>query len=349
MRNREDILKATEKSSSLRRVSGGGRPCLLDKPVVTRLLEFVAKRRAAFQPVTARMLYYEWVKVNPDAAQLSESAAKARIYRFMRRNDLVVRRTTHHAQNLCKTYGIEKECIANFDETDVHFAVETRSTIAYRGEKTVSVKKPDSSSRCTIILGCSADGEKFPPYIIYKGKRGARVAKELRKSEEKGYSSHCRYTVQPKAWIDEGVMLDWIDKVWKPFATAKKEEGKLTLLIVDQMSAHTITSVCDIGLNKPFKDYMRGTVHEWLIDSEDTSTKPDRQTVSHWIEHAWNKISSSTITNTWAHIKLVERAAIVEEEEEEEVLEDSFLSNDDPREEDVLALHDSMETSDEED
>eukprot|EP00977_Amphora_coffeiformis_P020687 scaffold8374_cov175-Amphora_coffeaeformis.AAC.126 len=260
MVNREDILKAAEKSSSLRRMSGGGRPCLLDKPVVTRLLEFVAKRRAAFQPVTARMLYYEWVKVNPDAAQLSESAAKARIYRFMRRNDLVVRRTTHHAQvsrsnpkiiddwisymqNLCKTYGIEKECIANFDETDVHFAVETRSTIAYRGEKTVSVKKPDSSSRCTVMLGCSADGEKFPPYIIYKGKRGARVAKELRKSEEKGYLSHCRYTVQPKAWMDEGVMLDWIDKVWKPFATAKKEEGKLTLLIVDQMSAHTITSV----------------------------------------------------------------------------------------------------------
>eukprot|EP00977_Amphora_coffeiformis_P005112 scaffold1077_cov84-Amphora_coffeaeformis.AAC.1 len=77
MRNREDILKAAEKSSSSRRVSGGGRPCLLDKPVVTRLLQFVAKRRAAFQPVTARILYYEWVKVNPDTAQLSESAAKA--------------------------------------------------------------------------------------------------------------------------------------------------------------------------------------------------------------------------------------------------------------------------------
>eukprot|EP00977_Amphora_coffeiformis_P017063 scaffold5479_cov199-Amphora_coffeaeformis.AAC.2 len=332
MRNREDILKAAEKSSSSRRMSGAGRPCLLDKPVVTRLLEFVPKRREAFQPVTARMLYYKWVKVNPEAAQLSDSATKARIYRFMRRNDLVVRRTTHHAQvsrsntkiiddwisymqNLCKTYGIEKECMANFDKTDVHFAVENRSTIAYRGEKTVSVKKPDSISRCTVMLGCSAE-------------------------------------VQTKAWMDEGVMLDWIDKVWKPFATAKKEEGKLNLLIVDQMSAHVVTSmkkaVCDIGLKKPFKDYMRGTVHEWLVDNVDTSTKPDQQTVSHWIEHAWNKISYSTTVNTWAHIKLVERAEIIEEEEEE-VLEDSFLSNEDPHEEDVLALQDSMETSDEED
>eukprot|EP00977_Amphora_coffeiformis_P026316 scaffold25480_cov137-Amphora_coffeaeformis.AAC.1 len=98
MRQRDDILKAAEKSSLARRVSGGGRPCLLDKPVATALLDFVEERRSAYQPVTARMLYYQWIKVEPSASALSESAAKARIYRFMRRNDLVIRHTTHHAQ-----------------------------------------------------------------------------------------------------------------------------------------------------------------------------------------------------------------------------------------------------------
>eukprot|EP00977_Amphora_coffeiformis_P017316 scaffold5541_cov132-Amphora_coffeaeformis.AAC.1 len=97
-------------------------------------------------------------------------------------------------QNICETYGIEKDCIANFDETDVRFAVETRSTIAYRGERTVNVRTPCSSSRCTVMLGCSANGKKFPPYVIYKGKRGARVAKELQKWEDNGYSSGCLYT-----------------------------------------------------------------------------------------------------------------------------------------------------------
>eukprot|EP00957_Ditylum_brightwellii_P085595 6511121-Ditylum_brightwellii.AAC.1 len=35
MRKREEILKAAEKSWSARRVSGAGRPSLLDKPVIT--------------------------------------------------------------------------------------------------------------------------------------------------------------------------------------------------------------------------------------------------------------------------------------------------------------------------
>eukprot|EP00977_Amphora_coffeiformis_P016489 scaffold5113_cov168-Amphora_coffeaeformis.AAC.1 len=334
-----------------------------------------------------RMLYYEWVKIDPEAAQLSESAAKARIYRFMRRNDLVIRRTTHHVQssrtnpkviedwisymqNICKIYGISKDCMANFDETDVQFAVETHSTIAYRGEGTVSVRKPDSGSRCTVMLGCAADGKKFPPYVIYKGKRGARVAKELRKWEDNGYSCGCLYTAQEKAWMNETIMLDWIEKVWKPFADMKRQEGKLTLLIVDQMLAHLVPSmkkaiedcgtlleyiprgytsclqVCDIGLNKPFKDNMRGTVIEWMILQGQSVAKPDRATVSHWIDHAWNGIKSTSIINTWAHIKLAERIEATMEEEED--VPGYFLPDDDPREEDVLALHDSVETSSDE-
>eukprot|EP00977_Amphora_coffeiformis_P012605 scaffold3161_cov146-Amphora_coffeaeformis.AAC.5 len=108
MRQRDEKLKAAEKSSLARRVSGGGRPCLLDKPVATALLDFVEERHSAYQPVTACMLYYQWIKVEPSASALSESAAKARIYRFMRRNDLVIRRTTHHAQvsRNCVCFGM---------------------------------------------------------------------------------------------------------------------------------------------------------------------------------------------------------------------------------------------------
>ena len=61
--------------------------------------------------------------------------------------------------------------------------------------------------------------------------------------------------------------------------------GVPTLLIVDQMSAHLVTyvllelvlkgyisclQVCDIGLNKPFKDHMRNTVNKWLVDNSST-------------------------------------------------------------------------------
>eukprot|EP00977_Amphora_coffeiformis_P019129 scaffold6915_cov170-Amphora_coffeaeformis.AAC.6 len=113
----------------------------------------------------------------------------------MKRNDLVYWCTTPHAQssrndpkiiqdwifymqNMCKTYGITNNCMANFDKTDI--------------------QKPDGSGQCTVMLGCAADGKKFPPYVIYKGKTGTRVAKELRKWEVKGKPSGCFYKAQEK-------------------------------------------------------------------------------------------------------------------------------------------------------
>eukprot|EP00977_Amphora_coffeiformis_P015906 scaffold4786_cov198-Amphora_coffeaeformis.AAC.18 len=87
-------------------------------------------------------------KLDPRATELLEPTAHGRIFRFMKRNDMVYRRTTHHAQstrndpkiiqdwtsymqNMCKTYDIKPDCIANFNETEVQFAVETRNTIAF--------------------------------------------------------------------------------------------------------------------------------------------------------------------------------------------------------------------------
>eukprot|EP00977_Amphora_coffeiformis_P006657 scaffold1452_cov174-Amphora_coffeaeformis.AAC.1 len=176
------------------------------------------------------MVYYEWCRLDPeDVFTLTESAARQRIYRFMRRNDLVIRRTTHHSQreqndpaiisdwisylqDICKTYGITLDRVANFDETDVQFAVKTNTTITRKGQKTVSVRLPNSSSRCTVMLGCSANGYKFPPFVIYQAKPGARVAKELRKKEEKGYSPGCEYTVQENAWMNKYTMIEWVEQ-----------------------------------------------------------------------------------------------------------------------------------------
>ena len=386
MRSKEELLKAYEKAATTRRVSGGGRPSLISDEIKEGLLQYVEKKRSENQYVSARMLYIEWMKKDPQVSELSESTAKARIYRFMRRNDLVYRRTTHHAQSAradpkvvedwisyiqltCKTYGISPDCIANFDETDVQFAMETRNTIAYRGERTVSVKKPDGNARCTVMLGVSADGKKFAPYVIYKGKRGARVEKELRKWEDNGYSNGCFYKAQEKAWMNEAVMLDWIEKVWKPFAMSKN--GKLTMLIVDQMSAHqtpavkraiekcgsllefipkgytSLLQVCDVGLNKPFKDYMRSIVNDWMVINDDVALKPHRPTVSHWIDHAWNRITKSTIINTWAHIELIEKEKNTNMELPQ--IEELGLPPNDPREIDCLALHESDEISSDED
>lgn len=226
------------------------------------------------------------------------------------------------------------------------------------------------------MLGVSGGAHKFTPFVIYKGKPGARIGKELRKWEDNGYSHGCDYAVQVKAWMNEETMLQWVERVWKPFAKSKKKEG-LTMLIIDQMKVHMLPSVkkaiedcgtilefipagytsrlqvCDIGLNKPFKDYLRRTVHEWLVHRREMTARPDRATVSHWIHHAWHSLTTNTIINTWAHINLVSRPAPKETMEEDKGEDDiealvGFMSDDDPREHDILALRESDETSDEE-
>ena len=160
--------------------------------------------------------------------------------------------------------------------------------------------------------------------------------------------------------------------MWKPFTVAKG--NKITLLMVDQFAVHSMPTVkkaiencgtllefipkgytsclqvCDIGLNKPFKDYMRSAVNEWMV-LNDAGTRPDRPTVSNWINHAWQKITQRTITNTWAHIKM---SYYMDTNTEEIITARTqtgvFMDDTDPREEDILALRESYETSsDEED
>lgn len=392
VRDREGLLQLQERKSTARRASGAGRPSTMPDNVKDALLSFVETRRDDFLPVTPRMLYLEWCRIDADVLQLSEAAARQRIYRFMSRNDLVMRRTTHHAQSTrtnpkvitdwmdyigetCKTYGITQDRIANFDETDVQFSVQTQRTLAHRGQRTVSVRTPTSSGRCSVMLGVAADGHKFPPYIIFKGLPGARIDRELRRWEHEGYSEGCIYGVQSKAWMNEPQMLQWVEKVWKPYTNSKN--GDMTMLIIDQMSVHcmptvkkaiedcgtllefipkgytSVLQVCDIGLNKPFKDYMRAAVNEWMVSSgTGSNNKPDRITVSHWIDHAWNRISHNTVINTWVHIGVTDSIGCEEDgnKDDDEEIEGGFLTDTDAREDDVLALRESDEiSSDEED
>ena len=91
--------------------------------------------------------------------------------------------------------------------------------------------------------------------------------------------------VQEKAWMDEDLMLEWIDLVWEP-AT----EYQRALLILDTFSAHFTEPVkkklkeintipvlihggcmskiqpLDVCLNKPFKSHVRRCWSKYVID-----------------------------------------------------------------------------------
>jgi hypothetical protein len=57
----------------------------------------------------------------------------------------------------------------------------------------------------------------------------------------------------------------------------------------------------DVGINKPFKNYVRGQFETWLIENLDNA-KPQRKNVSKWISEAWKEIKQTTIVNSWEKV-----------------------------------------------
>ena len=183
------------------------------------------------------MLICKWSKIEPEGvASLTENAARMRMYRWMKRHKISFRVATHQAQGKAESQEVIKDFVDyihykvnmlvipwshvfNFDETNIYFSPEIKRTLARRGSRTVSVRKLDSASRCSAMLGCSAAGRKCSPFVIWKGSADAatgRIVRECRQPENYGLAPGIKYAVQEKAWMDEPTML--LDEVWKPIA-----------------------------------------------------------------------------------------------------------------------------------
>ena len=68
------------------------------------------------------------------------------------------------------------------DESPNFFNMVPNKTIAKRGKKTILIKTQNQQKcRISVTLGIVADGSKLAPLIIFKGKAGGFIEKELTK------------------------------------------------------------------------------------------------------------------------------------------------------------------------
>ena len=128
-------------------------------------------------------------------------------YAFMRRNNLSIRRRTHISQKLPENYedklvefqrfiikqrkqhDFEPSQIGNADQTPLTFDLPSATTVALKGSRTVSINTTgNEKNRFTVMLACTADGGKLPPFIIFK-----------RKTLPKGVKCDCKGSGQ---WLD---------------------------------------------------------------------------------------------------------------------------------------------------
>ena len=299
------------------------------------LRSFIHQLESQDRTITVGMICRELKRIDPASTDIDISALRQRIYRYLRNENFVQRRATHVAQNTrydeaqimqfveyvteeVQRLGITPDCVVNIDETNVDFDMTGRVTLARRGSRTVSVSSTESSNRVSVLLGVTMSGIKLKPFLIFKGKPEGRIIREF---SQLNYPDGCIYTVQEKAWIDEASFGVWIEKVWRLFC----EDKPATYLIMDQCKVHMMNStvsqlqylgtevefilagytsrlqVLDVGIDKPFKDYLRSAYEEYMITNSGNKA-PSRLIVSQWIQTAWESIRDSSITNTWKGI-----------------------------------------------
>lgn len=166
-----------------------------------------------------------------------------------------------------------------------------------------------------MVLTCTADGGFPPPMVIFKGKTD-RTIKNLCIPE--GFI----VVTQEKAWMDDVLMLRYIEEIW--MAHVRGTGSKESLLTLDRFSAHisesstkkfsennvhtcvipggctSILQPLDVCLNKPFKCHLRKSWQEYmLVEMEKLGNSgktkvppPSRQDIVNWIAIAWKALKA---------------------------------------------------------
>ena len=120
--------------------------------------------------------------------------------------------------------------IVNMDETPVFFDLVPNKTVNQEGNKSVIVRTSGSDKRhVTVMLAVSAAGDVLLTFIIFKGKRPLKDIKA---------SSDVIVLVQEKAWVDESIMLKWVDESLRAYTNRNR-----TLLVIDSFRCHLMDSI----------------------------------------------------------------------------------------------------------
>ena len=216
--------------------------------------------------------------------------------------------------------------IFNMDQTSVKLQNTYKKTLSPIGAKQVTVIQPPAEKECmTVALMIGADGSKFPAAILFKGalKTGVLSPKILQKLV---IPDNVRVYSNAKGWWNAV-----FDRKWLKDYLNKNHRGGC--LIRDQATVHCnvasrfilekldieqvfipkgLTGMyqpLDVGVNFPFKCYLKKSYHQWRDERTKTTKKgylkkPDRQDFINFVSDAWEKISVLTVQNAFAGAKI---------------------------------------------
>ena len=295
-----------------------------------KLIDFVECNRKLGIPITTWSLLLELFKINPERKNNKIKTNLQLIYRFMDKYGYSFRCGTHIGQSLkkdslfnaslfwnevhstIKNNGLGRCNIFNMDESPIFFNMVPKKTIAKRGKKTILIKTQSQEKvRISIILTISADGDKLKPLIIFKGKTGGLIEKNLSKNSYV-ISNKCVICVNQNAWATDSIIKVWFNNIWLEYL--RKAENlceNVGYIILDRATSHQTPEILDtfktqdkfvtfippgltrfiqpldVVVNKPFKDHLRKKYIEYCTNINDLSAKITRETMIQFICDSW--------------------------------------------------------------
>ena len=292
----------------------------IDEP----LLRYVFELREQGQVVDTLKIVLRASYLAPDFREKSFTARCSAVRRWICAHSMTYRMGTHTSQRppaevageaadyiaymrrIVAGSNRHRHFILNMDQTPVFFAMSAKRTLELIGKKTIHIRTTaDDTKRATVAVTIAADGTVLPAMVVFKGTATGRIARH----ELGTYPTTNHYRCQDNAWMDEAVMLAWVDEVLAPYV-ATAPDHVVPLLVLDSYRCHMMgsvvqriqelgvevqhipggcTSLCqpvDIGFNKPFKDRLRRAWHNWMLAEaviHGTTRTPTRLDVARWV------------------------------------------------------------------
>jgi hypothetical protein len=179
-----------------------------------------------------------------------------------------------------------------------------------------------STMRVTVAVTVTASGEILKPFAIFKGAQHGQISCEF-----PTYNNEMIYSCQQKAWMDERVMFEWMEKVLYPHVI-QAPLGVRPILLLDSYRCHVMESVLsaiesigvqveiipggctgmcqpiDVGVGKPLKDRVRNFWEDWMLNeglATSFTNPPERALLSNWISNSIQSIGAGIVRNSWNH------------------------------------------------
>ena len=311
------------------------------KAIGAELVRFVFELREQGMPVSTRMVVLKAGQVDATFRRKKEQTKYGIIRRFLISNRIVVRVKTHESQKhpretveeatsfvdrMVPRFAEENKdphFILNMDQTPIFFSMTPGKTLEKQGSCSVNVRSSSGSTmRVTVAVCITAAGTVLPPLIIFKGKRNGRIVREFPTYPEGAF-----YACQDRAWMDETVMSEWVDKVLKPYAETSPE-GIVPSILLDSYRCHLMATIVnaiqdtgtevehipggctgltqpvDVGIGKPLKNRIRRFWEDYMLETglqQVLSKPPSRAVMAGWIVESLRSLSTTLVKNSWRH------------------------------------------------